>query len=351
MGKERNQAFDILRIIACFSVVMLHVSSRYIMSIGVETLDFRSSNAYNSLSQVGVPIFVMISGALFLDSNYKTSIKKIWLHNILRIVICFFIWGFAYYVYQSVYLWHFDFYRQGILRTITGIAYASDHLWYLGMIVGLYALVPVLRSYLEKTDKKNIQYLLYLVGIFQIAKTTIVILLDSSLVNRFVELFGIVELTGYLGYFIWGYYIVHFGITKNIRTLLYVLVPLALVVNYVVSMHMSLKAGAYNPGIYSGFCIFTFIEVSALFVAVKEICNKVKINKTVGKVLKSVSADSFGVYLLHMMIIDYLYEEGFFGKLSPNLVWQIPLSLAVFIVSMLVATVLRRIPFVGRYIC
>ena len=75
MDKSRKTSFDVLRILAAFSVVMLHVSSRYIMGNSVESADFYFANFYDSINRFGVPIFVMISGAIFLDKEKKSILK------------------------------------------------------------------------------------------------------------------------------------------------------------------------------------------------------------------------------------------------------------------------------------
>ena len=72
--QERNIAFDLLRILSAFSVVVLHVSSMYLMEYNVSTTDFKIANFINSISRFGVPIFVMISGAIFLSEDKKITV-------------------------------------------------------------------------------------------------------------------------------------------------------------------------------------------------------------------------------------------------------------------------------------
>ena len=59
---------DLLRAVACLCVVMLHVSAAYVFK-GVGSRDFWVGNLVDSASRAGVPLFVMISGALMLDEN------------------------------------------------------------------------------------------------------------------------------------------------------------------------------------------------------------------------------------------------------------------------------------------
>ena len=353
MDKSRKISFDILRILAAFSVVMLHVSSRYIMGNPVDRADFYFANFYDSINGFGVPIFVMISGAIFLDKEKEIDVKSLWIHNILRILIVFILWNYAYYVYQSIHEWHFDFIHASVERTIKGIVYGSDHLWFLAMLIGLYVLVPVLRTWLVKATKQNIEYFLMMFLIFNVLKTSAVLITESSMVFKLSQTFSFVEFSGFLGYFVLGYYLTNYEPPKRLRQAIYASVPFAAALNYLISMKLSLRDDSYNPGVYDCFGIFTFIEVTALFMAVTILVKRRKkdFRPATQKFLKNLSNDTFGVYLIHLGIIDYLFTEGYFAYFTPAAALQIPLAIAIFISASLVSALLRRIPVIGRYIC
>ena len=349
-SKGRNIAFDLLRIIAAFSVVVLHVSGVYIDRSPVGSLDFRLSNFVNSISRFGVPIFVMISGAIFLSEEKMVTIKKLWSKNILRMFIVFGVWSFAYYVYESIFWWKFDFWRHGIVRTITGCVYASDHFWFLFMIMGLYALVPFLRTWLHHAEKKDLDYFVILFMVFQIGRTTITILLDKSLVHKIFDLVKIVELSWYLGYFVLGYILMRYGVSRKVKYVLYGLVPVGIIMNYLISDYMSLQTGMYSPGIYDSFGIFTFIHSVALFVFFKDTFSNVKISGRKERWCVNLSLDTLGIYLMHIALLDYFKNNQFIVGKIPHIPGIILLSIVCFVICGIVAAVLRRIPFVGKYL-
>ena len=66
--EKRCIYFDILRIVACFAVIIIHVCSWYLYS-DINSPNWQVFNFYNSIVKWSVPIFVMISGALFLKAN------------------------------------------------------------------------------------------------------------------------------------------------------------------------------------------------------------------------------------------------------------------------------------------
>ena len=64
--KKRLIHYDLLRIFAAFSVVMLHSAAQFWYSLDIYSTEWLIANSYDALFRFGVPIFVMISGALFL---------------------------------------------------------------------------------------------------------------------------------------------------------------------------------------------------------------------------------------------------------------------------------------------
>lgn len=91
---KRKIYCDYLRLIATFAVVVLHVSASNWYGADVHGLAWQSFNFYDSATRWSVPIFVMISGALFLGR--EIPIKKIYSKYILRLVIAFFTWNLFY---------------------------------------------------------------------------------------------------------------------------------------------------------------------------------------------------------------------------------------------------------------
>ncbi len=61
---------DMLRVVACIFVVMIHSSATYVVK-DIGSFNFWIGNFLDSISRSGVPIFIMISGALMLDENYS----------------------------------------------------------------------------------------------------------------------------------------------------------------------------------------------------------------------------------------------------------------------------------------
>ncbi len=344
---NRNLSLDILRIIAALGVVVLHISSDYVVTNDVTTFNFAQALFVNSLTRFAVPVFVMISGAIFLDKNRNITTKKIWVHNILRLLIIFVIWSFAYYVFQCGYFWKCSVFEGGIVKMVYGMMYSTNHLWFIGMIVGLYAITPVLREWLKNADEKNVRYFLLIYLIFQIAAETVKILIGKSLSDYIVDYFKIAEISGYIGYFVLGWYLNNYELQKKMKRTLYILFPAGIVINFLVAMAFSRKVGGYNPGIYDSFGLFTYLCTITLFVFVKKIGTKIGKNVF----LSELSKDTFGIYLMHMMIWTYVKTIGATDVISNPVLGALIYAAALTAACAIISEGLRRIPFVGRYIC
>ena len=86
LKNKRIEYFDWLRILCCFSVVVIHVSAQKWGSSKIFSHEWKNFSFYNSIARFGVPIFFMISGTLFLEKNNSFGIiLKKYIKNLFRI--------------------------------------------------------------------------------------------------------------------------------------------------------------------------------------------------------------------------------------------------------------------------
>ena len=85
--RRRVIYFDILRIVAIFFVVFVHLAAQHWADVDVSSRAWFAFNLYCTTGKWSVPIFVMISGALFLGRD--VSISSILKKNVARIATVF----------------------------------------------------------------------------------------------------------------------------------------------------------------------------------------------------------------------------------------------------------------------
>lgn len=98
---------------------------------------------FNSLSRIGVPLFVMISGALFLDERKNVTLKSIFSKNIKSLAIITVIWSSFYSTIYQILLPLLGNEAVNVKAFLSAIVFGHRHMWYLYMIIGLYAITPV----------------------------------------------------------------------------------------------------------------------------------------------------------------------------------------------------------------
>ena len=136
--RGRVAYLDMLRIAATVAIVMIHVAVRGWRSMDMHTAQWHALSFFSSISRWGTPIFVMISGALFLDERREVRLRRLFSKNILRILIAFVFWS-------AVYAVPFFLRDRSVFGLISNFLTGSYQLWFLYMIVGLYLITPLLR--------------------------------------------------------------------------------------------------------------------------------------------------------------------------------------------------------------
>lgn len=134
-----------LRIMATFSVILIHVSGSLAERYGeIPFFEWQVANFYQSLSRYAVPMFFMISGALLLHKDYelldflKTRFGKI--------LPPFIIWSLIY-SFSNRYVFGGDSFS--FVKTVKDIFYGSKyHLWFIYVLLGIYLTTPILRRWI-----------------------------------------------------------------------------------------------------------------------------------------------------------------------------------------------------------
>ncbi len=346
--KNRMMHYDLLRIVAAFSVVLLHVASQHWYTLDIYGKDWIIANSYDALFRFGVPVFVMISGALFLAPDYELDLKKLFKHNILRLVIMYVIWSAGYGLWDLRYA---DLLHLGMKDLLRELITGRYHLWFLPMIVGIYLILPILKTWISNATKKQIEYFLLLFFLLQIVNQTIQALTVTDEIQYVLNIFKPELICGYVGYFVLGYYLAHIGISVRLRNILYVMFLPALLANVLLGTVLAHRAGAPVAAIYDSYGLFTFVVVVTVFAAFRQLFEKRRFHKAFEWCIGEVSKDTLGIYLLHIAVLELGELFGIHNMIIPNIIGIPLLTISCFLICLIVTALLRRIPVIGRYIC
>lgn len=348
MKKDRILSFDLLRIIAIFSMMMLHVSATQFDSVPVNCASWQIFNIYDSIVRFCVPVLVMISGVFFLDPAREYPMEKLLKKNVWRLVTAYFFWSFAYAVVDAFLTYHRpgrDFLVSVIENTFTG----RYHLWFVTMMIALYLLVPVLRKIAE--DERLVRYFILLSFLFcYVGNLLRVLPAVGETAGIVLDKMSIVMVGGYTGYFFAGYYFYHFGICEKRKKLLYAAGIVSVLFTMAVTSLLSLKAGAADRTFYNYLFPNNCFAAWAVFVFFKEEVSGKQWKEKEVRWLGKLSELSFGMYLVHDFINVALKKVGL-TTLSFPAVLSVPVIAAlVFIASFVIILILSKIPFARKYL-
>lgn len=337
--------FDILRIAAIFAVVAVHLSAQHWLDVDVSSRAWFAFNLYCTTGKWSVPIFVMISGALFLgrDTDIHTILKK----NVARIATVFLSWSGCYALVDLVF-------RHAPLSVVLSqLITGHYHLWFLYMIVGLYLLIPLLRPIVKSESLTRYFLLLALIFTFllpQLALFTSFVSYEASTVIRTVIIYSYCFFPlGFTVYFVGGYYLSRRSFSHRDEIVLYCVGIAALLFSIIAPAALSRAQGAANPTFYSYNDLNVLCTSVPIFVFAKQHLVFPRMGERAYALLRKMSKYSFGVYLVHPMVIELLQHFGI-DTFSCNAFFSVPLlAIFVFTASTAISALLNRIPIINKY--
>ena len=333
---ERILYLDVLRILAIFAVVILHTSSPTTYHYVHDPASWFIGNFFNSITRWCVPLFVMVSGALLLSTNPDEPVRVFFKKRLNKVILPFIVWIIIYFIYRHIHYGE-DFTFSTAVKDVLNVD-VYWHLWFMYMIIGLYLATPIFRLYIKAADQKN---LLYFLALWFIASFIPVInaLFDVNIHYLFRTV------SSYIGFFILGYYLSKYNLSAPKRWLIYVLAILSLVITYFGTLYMTIRNnGALDQTFYAYLRPNTILIAAAIFVAGKSI----KVNPSHKKKIVHLSNLSFGIYLVHPMFRNWIFEYINVQKMT---LITVPVDIVIIsILSFAVVYILRKIPIIKRIV-
>ncbi len=327
---------------------MLAVVTIHVLCTGLESNSFHINDINHAiiffldkLIHWAVPIFVMISGAVFLNKNKSLSIKNMYIKYIKRLFVNLVTWSIIYSLFRFILK---QLTIKGLLFSIIFEQYS--HLWYLFMMIGLYMVFPLLKALLDNINKKKLEYLLLLWIIFQILIPEI---LRLPILERFSIDYGRFNFTfpmGYIGYAILGMYLDKYNIGKKktisiaICTIIFILIEQIVLYPQLVKLKETHKILAN----VNNFSIAIFMLAITIFLITKEIVKKINIPEKYNNIILKLSSYTYGIYLVHNLFIILLTYNNInlFTLLNPYLMTLI-LDIIVILLSIILVFFIKKI--------
>lgn len=346
--------FDYIRVFATIAVIVLHVASQNWNSVDCRSFEWNIFNIYDGIVRWGVPAFLMISGTLFLGREIE--IKKLYSKNILRMFTAYIVWSTIYAIVTFVGNYFVDNATSMTFKTILfNIIKGGIHMWFIPMIIGLYMCVPIIK---EIVAKKNIMvYFLIISFVFTFVIPQLVNMSKDFIGGIFFEYINQIHnfilnmnlrlVIGYSFYFVLGYFWEQVKLTRRQRRFVYILGGIGFIITILLNALVTWKTNVPCDTYYDNFTINVMLEAIAVYTWFKY---REYDNEMINHIIQKLSKYSFGVYLVHFMIINVLYKLGIDTlKFNPILSVAI-ISILVIVISYLISSVMHKIPYVNKWI-
>ncbi len=342
---SRHGGLDVVRSVAIFGTVMIHATAVGGFNWPLGSLDWTANLAWSTLLRCAVPLFLMCSGALFLAPERELSLSVLWRKYILRIVVALFFWAAAYLLW-NIYLYgtlDMASIRQLLIDLVT--FRHRTHLYYLVIMVVVYAALPVTRLLVEKAGRTLGIYGMTLWVVCGSVIPTLFAFWPFSLMEGSIRQYGMQFAWMAIGFGVLGYVIHRYGgrVQARIYALLYLI---GFFGSFLGTWILSVRQGQLAEVFLQGASPGILLEAAGLFGLLVHTNPKGWVEKTTATLSKA----SFCIYLVHLFFLDRLVLAGWYtGTLSP--VWSAPVeTLFLVLCGFVTWLILKRIPWVNRYL-
>ena len=344
---------DALRLAACLCVVMIHAASPLFTTGEVGSAAFTTGYVADCLVQIGVPLFVMVSGVFMLDKARAVTTERAVRHYALPMVGLYFLWSFLYAlankVAEPILLGGATVDGEMVREFLRACVEGAFHLWYLPMTVVLYLLTPLLRAFLHSNDPRAPRYLLAVGGVFAFLVPTLVGLAEEFLgwpLGGVVDKFYL-QLPLYPVYYVAGWVIANHRPSKGARWAVYgggaagliAMVGLTAVTS---ARHVEAVAEWMEPS-----SLFCALYAAAVFAAFCWGMGERPVSDRTARIIGRLSRLTLGVYLIHIEVRS-LYTAFLPYDGGNPVVYMLTQWLVVTAISFAASWVLSLIPVVRR---
>jgi len=349
------QYINKLRIVAIYAVIAGHIAIGTTnppdWMPGVETiappltLNWWIAKWIHLMALFAVPIFVMISGALLLDASRNESAPSFYKKRMHRIALPFAFWSALFLVFRAVV----DKEDMTTARAAELILTADPyyHLWFLCMIPGLYLVTPILRIFVKNSTSK--ERILLIALIFTLAAVYYPI--NNLFLGNRRTIFTM--FIPYIAYFLAGYEVTHIDPAKVPRK--YLAAAVAISAAYITVMawpFIDLLSVGKTGFLYDPFSPPEIAIGISIFWAVYLIDQRTKPLRRIPKrIVEWMASATLGIYVLHPLVLSYMSYKFNDESADEGFLFTIALGpLVAFIASLLLASVMLKIPFIRRTI-
>ena len=330
MLKTRNINLDLIKVLACIGVVLLHTTM----------IGFNETGSWNLLAYLyylgtySIPLFFMVNGYLLLGK--KNITYSYILQKVKWILITVLSWTFI------VWLFKRDFAlipAKKVIGSLLQRGYFSQF-WFFGTLILIYLCLPILRKFLN--SKRSYLYILSSLVAIGLAFELTNIVLQMPLQSYLIQTF---RLWTWFFYYILGGLVAQFDkdiVKKGFKKWMKVVSVLLLLISPVILFFLAKTI--YHNFFAEYFYDILFVKVSSLGIFLTILTLDLK--KKRSEWIVSLSNQTMGVFIIHTYVMKIWEKLIGFSFTGANLLFPI----FTLVVSFLVVGMLMKIPYFNRIV-
>lgn len=374
---NRVEWVDLLRVVACFMVVLSHACDPFVGEFDNDRTAFLTGTAIGSLMRPCVPLFVMMTGVLLLPvAERDRGLTAFYRRRVGRLVWPLVFWsimlpviGYCYFNFVnpdtanamlSGGLYETDRFIPRMWSWIFNFNYDTTALWYLYMLVGLYLVMPILNAWLLSASRRDIKTILVIWGISLLLPYVSMFAPSLGYEGNYGNygILGVCDwnvygsfyyLSGFIGYLILAYYLKTYPLQWSAAKTAAIMLPM-FAIGYAITFAGYVGVQAIHPGDYA------FLEVIWLFCGINVFMMTLPVFVFIQRLkfrpcrwLASLASLTFGIYLVHFPLESMAYDA--FASLGlPDWARILSAAVSVFAVTAAVVCLLKQSKLTRRLV-
>lgn len=305
--KKRVAWLDTVRALAIVLVICNHSIERaYALGSLEEMLGYALHSrlialSFFTLARLGVPLFFFLSGYLLLDRDYDAAAtKRYFKRNVLGLLVTTEIWILGYNLFNS---WQNGTAVQPDLLWKNMLLLQNvdmSHMWYMPVILGIYLFVPFVANALRGSDVKSLYLPALAAFVYLFVRAELNVLLAACGRQALGSALDVSFSGGSYGFYLIVGYLVKKGVFDRVPNLaLWVAVPVCYGSTLAVECFSYARGVKYN----------VWYDNATLLLAALALFLLLARKQPVWPGLESLSRCSFGIYLVHNLILILLAQR------------------------------------------
>lgn len=326
---------DMLKCLCLFGVILGHLCTWQIQEVQPGTAAWNLSNVYNSLCRVCVPVFLMVTGWLVLGRQDCRRAEAASWQKAGHFLLCYLFWAAFYTAINP---------GKSLLCPQTwldGVIQGEFHLWYLLMMAGIYAVLPLLVRITRR--REDVDRALLAAFVSTILLPSLSGLPGWERLQEFTSRFYLD--TGYLFYLLLGCRLRRWPLKRAARRLILLGGAAGTLWSAAATWYLSVQNGTFSDFWLDQRRINVSLGAAALFLLVQGAARKAP-----PWLFRSLAKHSLGVYAVHVLFLLALRKWNVSVYAFPAVWWLPLLAAAVLCAGWACAAGLARLPLLRRFV-